>query len=191
MFAAVVLDPLAQIEDLLAAVASENRSTWPAAARSERVLELAHLADRVRAELLRAVGDWDAAGAWADDGAASGASWLGHRAGMGRGSGARLLQAARLVRTHDATADALARGDVTAAHVEVLASVVRHREDSYADDEALLLGAAEGLEPDDFTVVARRWRSLTDDRLACDEPDQLFERRYLHVSSSLFGAVHI
>jgi len=80
MFAAVVLDPLAQIEDLLAGVASEDRSTWPAAARSERVLELAHLAERVRAELLRAVGDWDAAGAWADDGAASGASWLGHRA---------------------------------------------------------------------------------------------------------------
>ena len=46
-------------------------------------------------------------------------------------------------REHEATGEALRSGDVSCAHVEVLAPMVRNREAEYARNETALLGAAQ------------------------------------------------
>ena len=71
-----MFDALERIRAGLRGVANKTRAGWPAAAQSQRVIDLADLADRVDAELLRAVGQWDAEGCWAEDGAVNASSWL-------------------------------------------------------------------------------------------------------------------
>ncbi|HEX9504716.1 MAG TPA: DUF222 domain-containing protein, partial [Acidimicrobiia bacterium] len=184
-------DPLKSATESLQLVAREDRSAWSGAARSARLLELADLAERVNAELIRAVGEWDAIGAWAEDGATSGAAWLAYRAPMTHASAARLMRSARLVRKHEKTAAALAVGEISTPHVDLIARVTRHREDLYPEGEDALLRSAEALSPDNFAAIARRWRSLADDSLAQEEAHELFERRHLHVSTTLYGTVRI
>ena len=101
---------------------------WSASAQSANVIELAELAERVDAELLRAITQWDAAAAWAEDGAPSAASWLAAHTSMNRGAATRLVRSARLLREHDATAAALASGAVSSTQIDTIATVTRHRE---------------------------------------------------------------
>jgi hypothetical protein len=191
MFASTLADPFAVIGELLADASAEQLAGSPGAALSARVVELAALAERVDAELVRTIAQWDAAGAWAEDGALSAASWLAHRTSMLRVDAARLVRTGRLVQEHGATADALAAAVVSSRQVETLAAAVGPRDELYPDHEATLLNAAEALAADDFAVVVRRWRSLADDQLATDDALEVFERRQLHVSPTLFGTVRI
>jgi hypothetical protein len=94
---------------------------------------------------------------------------------------------ARLTREHDATGEALRAGDVSCAHLEVLAPMVRNREPEYARTEAALLDAARSMRADAFGVVARHWRGIADDELSKLDARQIHERRNLHIHRSLFG----
>ena len=136
---------------------------------------------------MRAVGDWDAHTDWALDGALSPRTWLTHRAPITAVGASKLVGMARLARKHDATAEALRSGDVSCAHVEVLAPMVRNREAEYARNETALLGAARSMRADHFGVVARHWRGIADDELSKLDAREIYERRNLHVHQSLFG----
>lgn len=148
-----VFDRLERIRADLAAVREEALAGLPTCVQSTSVRELAALRDRVDAELIRSVGQWDVEGCWADDGAASPAAWLTEHAGLRRGDARRLLRTARLVREHDATADALANGEISATAVGTIAAVTRHREDLYAQSEAGLLRMAASLSAEEFRAV--------------------------------------
>src|SRR2546421_7922809 len=104
--------------DGLVELAAEDRSGWSAGARSARLGELLKARERLEAETLRCLGEWDAAKAWADDGAFTPQAWLVHQAPVTKSEAARLIRTARLVRDHDRTAKLLAAGDVSSAHVE-------------------------------------------------------------------------
>ena len=129
----------------LAVLAEESRAGWPAAAQSERVRELAEIRERIDAEIIRTVGQWDAEGCWADDGALSAASWLAEHTPMNCAAANRIVRSARLVREHQATAEALASRAVSSVHVDTIATVTRNREDLYPEGEDALLTAAEVL----------------------------------------------
>ena len=88
---------------------------------------------------------------------------LAHRAPVTKGDAVRLLRAARLARDHERTGKVLAAGDVSSAHVQVLARAVRHHEDQYPDHEDILVDAATEHTPELFQGLARRWRALADD----------------------------
>jgi Domain of unknown function (DUF222) len=182
-------DPMDVVRVDWSAVAGEDRSSWSAAARSGRLFELLELQERVDAEVVRCAAEWDAVSAWAEDAALSAPAWLAARAPVTRPAAARLMRTARLVREHDTTARALAAGDVTVAHVEVLASVAHGRTELYAEHEETLLNAAGALVPDDLVTVARRWRELADHELARADAAAAFERRHLHVSPIMGGGV--
>jgi hypothetical protein len=186
-----MFDALQRIRADLAAVAEESRAGWPAAAQTERVRELAEIRERIDAEIIRTVGQWDAEGCWADDGALSAASWLAEHTPMNRATANRIVRSARLVREHEATAEALASGAVSSVHVDTIATVTRNREDLYPEGEDALLTAAEVLGADDFTVVARHWRSLADDAAGNQDAFGVHERRFFHLSKTLFGTLRI
>src|SRR5690242_14821153 len=112
---------------------------------SERVLELLAARERLDAQLLAEVGSWAASREYAADGAATPTSWLVHRGNMTSVEATRLVRNARLVHTHEHTAKLLDGGDITAAHVDTMARVARHRESCFDDHEDTLLDAARAL----------------------------------------------
>ena len=120
-------------------------------------------------------------------GSLSGPAWLAANTPMTRPAAACLCATARLVHGHEQTAKALDVGDISVAHVEVLAAAVRRREELYPEHEDTLLNAAGALSPDDLVTVARRWRSLADDQLAALDAASSHANRYLHVSPTLGG----
>jgi hypothetical protein len=149
-------------------------------------------AERARAALVVAVvGEWDAGMEWAADGALSGASWLRSRTAMSSGEAATLVREARLVHAHVATREALGSGGLSCAHLRVLAVAVRYREDLYRESEAVVLDAAAVLSVDEFAVVMRRWRWLADDATGREDPRRRFERRFVHVSTTLWGTARL
>jgi Domain of unknown function (DUF222)/HNH endonuclease len=186
-----VFDGMARIRADVAHLASEPLAGLPGAAQSARVRDLVELKERLEAELMRSVGQWDAEGCWAEDGAVSAASWLATQTSLPRAAAGRLVRAARLLGEHETTAVALASGAVTSVQVDTLATLTRNREDLYPAAEDALLTAAEALGADDFAAVARHWRSVVDDSLASADALAVHERRYLYASKTLFGTVRI
>jgi len=166
---------------------SSDRSSWSDAALCAEVIDLASAAERANARLAVAVGEWRAREAWRSYGATSGPAWLAEHTPMTRRAAARLCRTARLVHEHEQTAKALEVGDVTVAHVEVLAGAVRRREELYPEHEDTLLSAASSLPPDDLVTVAIRWRSLADDQLAAVDAAAAHEQRFFHVSETFGG----
>jgi hypothetical protein len=164
-----------------------DRSSWSDAALCAEVQERAAAVERANAELVQAMGPWQARAAWAEDGSLSAAAWLTANTAMTRATAVKMCATARLVHANEQTAKALDVGDVTVAHVEVLASAVRRREEMYPEHEDTLLNAAGALSPDDLVTVARRWRSLAEDQVAALDAASSHEHRYFHVSPTLGG----
>lgn len=164
-------EALASIVAGLESLHSEERAEWSSAARSARVLELGRLAERVHAELVRAVAEWDGAGDYASDGSLSSTAWLAHRMPATRPNAARLVSAARMVRRCDRVAKGLAAGDITVSHVEQMAQAVRRREDIFEAHGDVLVDAAIAVAPEDFRECAGSWRLMADDEVgARDDP---------------------
>jgi hypothetical protein len=181
-------DPIETIREAVGDLAGDDLRGWSAAGRSERLVELLRVAERLQAEIVRTVEVWDGRVDWAVDGALSPRAWLAQRAPVTGHSASRLVGVARLCREFPATGDALADGAVTAAHVEVVAPMIRHREPEYAANEETLLEFAGRMSPDDFATVARKWRELADDALASEDAAARHERRHFHVARGMDGA---
>jgi hypothetical protein len=160
---------------------------WSDAALCREVREQTVALERAQAELTRLTGVWLDRQAWRSENGLSATGWLAHNTPMTRASAARLCATARLVHRHEQTAKALDVGDLTNAHVEVLAAASRRREALYAEHEQTLLGVAATLTPDDLVAAARTWRELADDELAASDAAAAHDARSLHVSPTLGG----
>src|SRR4051794_8016609 len=64
-------DPIEQIRLAVKTLDAEDRRGWSGAARSDQLVELLEVIERLQAEALRAIGEWDARTDWALDGALS------------------------------------------------------------------------------------------------------------------------
>jgi hypothetical protein len=188
MFVSEMSDPLDQVREGLAALATEDRSGWSAEARADRLIELRGVQERLDAEVVRAVAACDAVAAW-DEAALGPVSWLASKTAMARHAAAKLLKTARLVGTHERTAEALAAGVITTPHVEALAAAAHRRGELYAKHEDTLVDAAAQVEVQDFPAVTRRWALLADDELARSDAHFAFERRGVTLSPTTGGSV--
>lgn len=180
-----------QVRAAVEAAAAEDRSGWSGAARSAEVVELLAAQERLQALVTAVVGEWDRDQAWALDGAASPVAWLAHRCPLTRQDAATLVRSARHVARHDATAKALDAGDISAAHVQVAARAVKHREDLYAEHEDTILDAARTLAPAGFRVAMAHWRRCAD---AVDDHDQAAKEitgSYLDIVATFEGVGHL
>jgi hypothetical protein len=121
---------LSVVAETVRDLAVEDRTGWSGAARSALVPELLAVEEAVHAAVLRCVGEWEAMGAWAEDGALTPSSWIAHRTPVTTQSARELVRDARLVQGNQATAKALSAGEVSTAHVDAAAraagSVRRH-----------------------------------------------------------------
>jgi hypothetical protein len=176
-----------ELREAVAAVAAEDRSAWSAAARSERLIELRQVQERVDAEVLRAVGDCDAVDAWHED-CLGAVSWLASKTGMVAGAAARLVRTARFLRRHPQTAKALDAGVVSVPQVEMLAAAAHRRDTLYEEHESMLLDAAALVEVQDFPKAMRRWALYADDELSQLEAAFAFDRRGFVLSPTIGGS---
>lgn len=181
------------VVDAVRAVSAADRAGWAAVARSEELVTLLGARERLDAEILRLTGEWEAAKAWAVDGARSPVAWLAHRAPLTRQDASTLVRTARHVHAHRATGEALASGDITAAHAELGARAARHREEYYAEHEETLLEVAKSLPPSGFRVAAQHWARCVDavagsKRKGSD--DHVLEN-YLDANATFGGTGHL
>jgi hypothetical protein len=158
---------------------------------SVEVLELLAQRERLDAALMHTVGVFVASREWSADGANTPTSWLMHHGQMTAVDAARLVRNARLVHSHERTAKLLDTGDITSAHVDVLARAARHREACFDEHEDTLLDAARTLPVHQFRTVARRWRLLADDVLTDHDATSAFQQRHLHCSVTFQGRVRL
>jgi len=177
-----------RIRAAVAELAVEARDGWTAGALSERLVEVLELRERLDAAVLCLAADWDRDRAWEVDGSLTAASWLAHRAPVSASDAKRIVKAARLVDAHPRMAEALAGGDTTVAHMEALARVAsKERLPLVADHEEILVAQATRLPVGEFNVLVRRWAVLADDVLADGDFEAKWDRRRLHISTSLDG----
>jgi hypothetical protein len=170
------------IDEAIDQLAVEDRTGWSGAAFSARVVEITAAEERLAAEKLRCVGEWDAALAWAEDGSLTAAGWLTRQTSVTTAQARDLIRAARLVQGNQATGKALAVGDVSVAHVQVAARAARHVEDLYAEHEDVILDAARIVSAEDFRTVMSHWRSQAEHLVGREPAAARFARRHLHVS---------
>jgi hypothetical protein len=91
---------------------------------------------------------------------------------------------------HPELGDALAAGELTTTHIVVLTKVATpRRRHLVAEHLDTLLDAAAVLSVDGFTTAARRWAALADDQITNTDAAQQYERRGLHLSTTMGGMV--
>ena len=174
-----MFDPAAEASVLLQQVAPEDRRGWSAAARSARVRALAELHDRVGAELLATVGDWDAGKDWALDGQLSAPTWLAWQTPVTKTVGGRVVADATFLRGHGDIAALLAAGDLTCAHVTAMAKAAKGHETEFDICKESLVGSAREMNPTDFAAVMAGWANAVDDRPPRQDSDRGFRIREL------------
>jgi hypothetical protein len=167
------------------------------AALAEQVLELRGLLDRLEGLWLRTLAAVDGRGAaGADQGVQAGstAGWLRGRLRMGAGAAAGWVRTARalyrgpLTRTGQALAD----GELSAAHASVLAHGTHDLPVQVAAEaEPVLLEAARRLDPPRLRRVVTHLRWVADPEGAQDRVERQHQRRGLWLSPTIEGMVAV
>ena len=164
-------------------------------ALAERVMALRGLMDRLEGHWLGALADLDARGAaGAEHGVQAGstASWLRARLHMSAGTAASLVRTARALHRGPltGTAQALADGEISPAHAQVLAAGTQDLPDHLAADaEPVLLEAARRLDPPRLRRAIAHLRLVADPDGADAQAEQQHQRRGVWLSSTWEGMV--
>ncbi|MCP4967291.1 MAG: DUF222 domain-containing protein [bacterium] len=183
-------DSVLQIRLGVADLSAEDRSSWTGSAKSERLVELLEIRERLDAEVLRLADSWDRDRAWEIDGSLSPRAWLSYRTPLSDGDAQRLVRNARLVGDHDEISQALACGEITTPHVEAIGRVTsKDREPLLADHTPVLVEQARKLPVGEFSTVMRHWASLADDELGKETFTKKWDRRHLHAAVGFDGWV--
>jgi hypothetical protein len=174
----------------VAALAAADPQQLADAALGEGIVALGTIGGQLEAQRLRWLAVFDGRGAGAGDRGGSTAGWLGWHTRQGPRHSARIVRLARsLHRQLPATHAALAAGDISVGHADVLAQGTDDLpEDIVAAGEPTLVEAARRLTPHQLRAAVLHWRA----HVAPEQVDRDFaahhERRRLHVSSTLTGS---
>lgn len=127
--------------------------------------------DRLRARLVRAVGEFDAAGGWQADGATSMTAWLRTHARQSGVTASGFVSQARRLRGLPVTETAALVGDLSADQVKVVLGAVSSRTEAlYREAEAALVPVLAGLSVTDTTIVAGEWAKRAEALVEEPEP---------------------
>jgi hypothetical protein len=146
---------------------------------------------RLAASKARLTAAFDARRAYAADGSKTAAAWLARKT---NGSPATLraqTRLARRLRNMPATAAALAAGDISERHAEVLGGLASSARkvvaDAFGDAEPKLVEYAKTLEFDQFVVAVRYWESVVDQDGIEDQAAADHASRHVHLSQTFRG----
>jgi hypothetical protein len=145
------------------------------------------LADRLNATLLAAVGEYDAAELWRNDGATSMTAWLRHHTRRSGRDAARCAGTGRRLRQLPVTAAAYRDGVLSGGQVQAIVANLKDRTVGlFADHEAELVPEVAGLSVGDTAVAMQDWARRAD-AVVDDDPEPALPERSLHLSRILDG----
>jgi hypothetical protein len=157
-------------------------------ADADTLVELHRQLARLEAVTTRATAAFDASGAWRDDGANNCGQWLITRCQLPDAVAKARVRLGRELRTLPVAEEAWLRGELTGAHVGMLA---RSRRPTTAHlmarDEALLVSEAKGRRFSHFCRLVGYWRLRADAEGAEDEARRDREDRSFHLSETFRG----
>jgi hypothetical protein len=129
----------------------------------DSLIALERASARIEYLKTKAVGEFDASGAWAIDGAKTAVAWLDTRCHVPKAEAWRRVRRARALPDLPVVAAAFAAGEIGAAQVDAL---VKERtpftEAALAKDEALLVGYATTMKFERFCTVLAYWAEEAD-----------------------------
>jgi hypothetical protein len=162
-------------------------------ALSQRITTLRGLMDRLEGQWLADLADLDARGA-AEDGvpAASTAAWLRTRLHLSASAAVSLVRTARALYRGPltATGQALAAGEISSAHAQVLAAGTQDLPAQVAAEaEPVLLDAARRLDPPRLRRTVAHLRLVADPDGAGDQAERRYARRGVWLASTWEGMV--
>jgi hypothetical protein len=188
---------LRQLEAAVEELATQDLHRLSDAHAAARVLVLRRLLDRLEGQWLRELAGVDgrgAAGAEADTQARSTASWLRNQLRLGAGAARQAVRTARAVFRGPlvGTAQALAAGELSAAHAAVLAAgTAELPAHTTAEAEPVLLEAARRLDPRRLRRVLAHLRAVADPDGAEEEQQRRWDRRGLWLAPTWEGMLAV
>ena len=142
----------------------------------------------VRAKLVSA---WDGRGVWASNGARTAATRLGNDCRLSGDTAKIELRRARKLRSMPHTTAALADGEISTDHVDLLGRAnYGPRQACFADSEKMLVDQCTRLRFDDAERVVAYWRQHADAVSADDDAERLVEQRRASAGRSYDGSVY-
>lgn len=132
---------------------------------------------------------------WKASGFSSFESWRGHMSGEGARTAKTQISVATVLVDSAETSVALAAGEVTLVHAQVLGRIRKAAERTSAgalspDDQAALLDLAREEDADAFSKTADRWLARRDSVTHDASHEDIRRRRYLTISTTA-GGTHI
>ena len=129
---------------------------------------------------------------WKASGFPSFEAWRGHMSGEGLRAARTQVTVATVLAESPETSVALAAGEVTLVHAQVLGRVRKAADRTSAgalstDDHAELLDLARGQDADSFSKSADRWLARRDSVAHDATHEEIRRRRYLTISSTAAG----
>ncbi len=137
---------------------------------------------------------WDCAGAWGYDGALSGSAWLASRFNTSRSSTGNLIQNARRLQLIPVTFEKMCTGRISRPIALLLGQANSILPEAFADAEASLLEAAEGLHERQARQKIDTWIAADRAMIASNTPDpepQPEEPSFLSFSTLLGGRLRM
>jgi hypothetical protein len=171
-----------QAEDLWAVSSEQLEADLVELERAARVLQ---------AERLRRIAEVDRRREYQRDGYLSISGWLANRLRIGVQAATAEVRSARALQEMPLTRSALAGGDVSGQAVRLLVRAKETHPGDFSRDEQVLLDAAKRLRIRDLYRAIEHWRQAADMTGSAEEEELRFQRRYLHVSSTLYGTVRV
>ena len=182
-----------QVRESLVALRAADLDVVPVRELGAEVLELTRLMATLEAVTAARLAAFDARGGHELDCAATAAAWLRRALHLDSGDARHRVNSARLLRDHPDTADALADGEITSAHVRTLVRAAKRLgPDVLAESEPILLPLAKAAPPAQVGHAVDRIAQATD---ADDDRDARALRqhadRYLLLSPGLDGGRNV
>ena len=161
-------------------------------ALQELVVGLQRESSRLAAAQARALSVWDSRGLWASDRSRSASARLARDAGCSPAHAQAEVNRARKLRTMPASAAALANGDLSVDHIDVLARANHGLLTGlFAEGEQELIENTKGLRFNAFVRAVAYWKSLADDEVCEDEALRTKNNRFVTASRTTGGVIDV
>ena len=187
-----MFDPVAGLATAVDAVLDTDLAALPDDAVGARILALDTQLRRLEAGRAAAVRDFERRGACVDDGAATPVAWLQAKTNLSRHDAISIRTLGRDAERLPVMAAALAAGDITAAHLQILgAATRRHDPDRVAADEKTLVDLARQFDPRTFALCVERWVAVTFPDRHERDTENAYDSRWLRLAETLGGMVSV
>jgi hypothetical protein len=158
----------------------------------EVVVGLQRQAHRLAAARAKLTAAWDGRQIWADDGSRSPGHRLAREATMSIGAAKTEVRRARALRTMPATAAALAAGELSPAHVDLLARANDGaRKVLFGDHESVLVEQCKRLRFADAVKLVEYWRQRADAESCEGEAERRDAGRSASVARTIDGMIDV